>query len=40
MKEKYSKPYAEIETFKSMEILTASGYPDDNEPDTDIEVPW
>lgn len=40
MKEKYSKPYAEIETFKAMDILTKSGYPDDNEPDTDIEVPW
>lgn len=40
MKEKYFKPYAEIEHFQPMEIMTVSGYTDDEEPDTDIGVPW
>lgn len=34
MKEKYSKPYTEIEEFKAVDILTASG---DIQPgDTDV----
>lgn len=34
MKELYTKPQAEIEEFKTVDVLTTSG----NEPDTDI--PW
>lgn len=34
MKELYTKPQAEIEEFKTVDVLTVS----DNEPDTDI--PW
>ncbi len=34
MKEFYTKPQAEIEEFKTVDVLTTS----DNEPDTDI--PW
>ena len=39
MKEKYAKPYAEIEEFKTVGIITTSAG-GDNDPDTDIEVPW
>lgn len=40
MREKYSKPYTEIEKFKIVDILTTSGGiggTDDDQPDTDIE---
>lgn len=42
MKEKYLAPHITIEEFKTVGMITTSGkpYPDDNEPDTDIEVPW
>lgn len=36
MKEIYTKPEANIEEFKTVDIITTS----DNEPDTDIKVPW
>lgn len=36
MKELYIKPQAEIEEFKTVYVITTS----DNEPDTDIKVPW
>ena len=32
MKEKYVKPSAEVEEFKSVDVITTSG-----EPDTDVE---
>ncbi len=35
MKEKYFKPFTEIEKFNTVDIITTSG-----EPDTDIPVPW
>lgn len=35
MKELYIKPQAEIEEFKTVDVITTSG-----EPDTDIKVPW
>lgn len=38
MKELYTKPQAEIEEFKTLDVLTTSGSDIDNEPDTDI--PW
>lgn len=40
MKEFYTKPQADIEEFKTVDILTTSGGDIDNEPDTDIPVPW
>lgn len=36
MKEIYTKPEANIEEFKTVNVITTS----DNEPDTDIKVPW
>ena len=36
MKELYIKPQAEIEELKTVDVITTS----DNEPDTDIKVPW
>lgn len=36
MKELYIKPQAEIEEFKTVDVITTS----DNKPDTDIKVPW
>lgn len=39
MKEFYEKPIADINIFKSVDVITTSGA-DDNEPDTDIKVPW
>ncbi len=36
MKELYSKPQMDIEEFKTIDVITTS----DNEPDTDIPVPW
>ncbi len=36
MKEIYTKPEANIEEFKIVDVITTS----DNEPDTDIKVPW
>lgn len=38
MKELYTKPQAEIEEFKTLDVLTTSNGDIDNEPDTDI--PW
>ena len=35
MKEKYFKPFTEIEKFYTVDIITTSG-----EPNTDIPVPW
>ena len=40
MKELYTKPQAEIEEFKTLDVLTTSNVDIDNEPDTDIKVPW
>lgn len=40
MKELYTKPQAEIEEFKTLDVLTTSSGDIDNEPDTDIKVPW
>lgn len=40
MKELYTKPQAEIEEFKTLDVITTSGGDIDNEPDTDIKVPW
>lgn len=40
MKELYTKPQAEIEEFKTLDVLTTSNGDIDNEPDTDIKVPW
>lgn len=39
MKEFYTKPQANIEEFKTVDVITTSG-DIDNEPDTDIKVPW
>lgn len=36
MKELYSKPQMDIEEFKTIDVITTS----DNEPDTEIPVPW
>lgn len=36
MKEIYTKPEANIEEFKTVDVITTS----DTEPDTDIKVPW
>ena len=36
MKELYLKPRAEIKEFKTVDVNTTS----DNEPDTNIKVPW
>lgn len=38
MKELYAKPQAEIEEFRTLDVLTTSSGDIDNEPDTDI--PW
>lgn len=38
MKELYTKPQADIEEFKTVDVITTSGAITDNEPDTDI--PW
>lgn len=35
MKELYTKPQADIEEFKRVDVITTS-----SEPDTDIPVPW
>lgn len=35
MKELYTKPQADIEEFKTVDVITTS-----SEPDTDIPVPW
>ena len=41
MKELYTKPQADIEEFKTVDVITTSAGGDvDNEPDTDIKVPW
>lgn len=41
MKELYFKPQLKIEEFKTVDIITTSSGEDiDNEPDTDIKVPW
>ncbi len=40
MKELYSKPQMDIEEFKIIDVITTSGEITDNEPDTDIPVPW
>lgn len=40
MKERYSKPISELEEFKTVDVITTSGGDIDNEPDTDIKVPW
>lgn len=38
MKELYTKPQAEIEEFRTLDVLTTSSVDTDNKPDTDI--PW
>lgn len=40
MKELYTKPQVYVEEFKSIDVITTSGVITDNEPDTDIKVPW
>ena len=35
MKELYTKPQADIEEFKTVDVITTS-----SEPDNDIPVPW
>lgn len=41
MKELYLKPQADMEEFKTVDVITtSSGGIIDNEPDTDIKVPW
>ena len=41
MKEKYFKPISSIDEFKTIDVITTSnGGVIDNEPDTDIPVPW
>lgn len=40
MKELYTKPQADIEEFKTVDVITTSGGDIDKEPDTDIPVPW
>lgn len=39
MKELYTKPQSELEEFKIVDVITTSTE-FDNEPDTDIKVPW
>lgn len=40
MKDIYEKPFACIDEFKAADIITTSVGNVDNEPDTDIPVPW
>ncbi len=40
MKELYSKPQMDIEEFITIDAITTSIGDTDNEPDTDIPVPW
>jgi hypothetical protein len=39
MKEIYVKPKSDVEKFKTIDVITTSD-DGDNEPDTDIKVPW
>lgn len=40
MKDIYEKPVTCIDEFKTVDIITTSAGNVDNEPDTDIPVPW
>lgn len=40
MKDFYEKPKSQIDEFKTVNVITTSGGDIDNEPDTDIPVPW
>lgn len=40
MKELYTKPQADIEEFKTVDVITTSAGDINKEPDTDIPVPW